>query len=114
MLVGVASASVDRTAEVRAAIDESVSPSGGGKRASMGCGEDELGGVSTVGVSTYWVPGAPPLKRRNVGAASAEGGTAGAGGDGGGEDGGVGGDGLPGPLSGGPAYGTGGGTWGCV
>lgn len=88
---------------MRAAVDESVSSSGRGKGASMGCGEDESGGVSAVGVSTYWVPGAPPLKRRSVGAASAGGGVAGAGGDGGGE----GGDGLPGPLSGGSAYGTG-------
>ena len=92
---------------MRAEVDESVSSSGRGKGASMGCGEDESGGVSAVGVSTYWVPGAPPLKRRSVGAASAEGGAAGAGGDGGGEGGGVGGDGLPGPLLGGSAYGTG-------
>ena len=60
-----------------------------------------------MGVSTYWVPGAPPLQRRSVGAASAGGGVVGAGGDGGGEGGGVGGDGLPGPLSGGSVYGTG-------
>jgi len=52
-LVEMASASVAKSGEVRAAVDESVSSSGIGERASMGCGEDELGGVSTVGVSTY-------------------------------------------------------------